>query len=277
MPLLQAQFNIVQKSLQQKMQYILRFVPCGDRGLFLDLGARYDKLIISVLNRVCNRELTARAETVAFLPQSMGGFGLKSFFNTADAAYTASYVYAATVLPKIFPDLAPNFPHPSLNTTFAPKIGGMNIINIAETVMDAEGSQNAFPKIAKQAIAATARLNLATSGESTKRTQNGSSLGKIFGDIMKYGDLERLGDIVSDLENKTDEISEQLLARFLSARGDQYTWNTLPTDKLTTLENHQARIAALQRLLEPIIPKNNRESTEGTRLITCSKCNKSGE
>jgi len=90
-------------------------------------------------------------------------------------------------------------------------------------------------------------------------------------------DLERLGDIVSDLENKTDEISEQLLARFLSARGDQYTWNTLPTDKLTTLENHQARIAALQRLLEPIIPKNNRESTEGTRLITCSKCNKSGE
>ena len=51
------------------------------------------------------------------------------------------------------------------------------------------------------------------------------------------------------------------------------TWSTTPTDKATTLENHQIRIAMLQRLLEPIIRTNNTERPCEQCDITCPKCN----
>ena len=43
------QWAVTVKSIQQRMQYVFRCMPCGDRTHFSDLASRYDDAILSVL------------------------------------------------------------------------------------------------------------------------------------------------------------------------------------------------------------------------------------
>jgi hypothetical protein len=104
MPNLQAQLALTVKSLQHRLNYILRCVPCGDRATFADLAARYDSCILSVVQRVLHDlPLTSRATQIAHLPAKLGGLGFKAWFDIADPAFLASYLCSATTPTTLFP------------------------------------------------------------------------------------------------------------------------------------------------------------------------------
>jgi hypothetical protein len=266
MPLLHAQWAVTLKSLQQKLQYVFRCTPCGDRTVYLDLAAKYDEAILSVLQRIChNKDLSKRARAIAYLPQTMGGFGLRSWFDIADAAYLASTTYAATILPGLLHKIKDCFAHPSFSGDFCEtrSSGSSGAIDISGSTPPAG--------VAEETMAASARLGVSTNLKSVERTRNGKSLGKICADLTAFGDARALSNLVSSLEASEDPMAVYHLAHRTSAAGDQYTWSTVPCDEDTTLENAQIKVAAQQRLLEPIIINTNKE--EDTECaVTCPKC-----
>jgi hypothetical protein len=281
MPLKHAQWIVTVRSLQQKIQYLFRCTGCGDRTKYINLAKRYDDAILSVLQRIChNKDLSQQAKQIAHLPQNMGGFGLKAWFDTADAAFLASYTFAATKVPILFPSLKNAFPKTSNSTTFVPRGKPGDYINVTtptipdQTTPENENEENYFPQTAINAKEACNRLALLTNQKSNDITANGSSLYKIQASIMKHGDTERLGRVITTLGESGDPRAVQHLARIKSAMGDIYTWSTTPSDAHTTLENHHIKIAALQRLLEPIIQTNNTEEFNKQCEITCPRCNK---
>jgi hypothetical protein len=131
---------------------------------------------------------------------------------------------------------------------------------------------------AGEATLACTRLDLYNNHQASSRVCNGSSLFHIQSHLSHHCDLTRLAAIISTLRNSspTNPRNIQLLARFLSSAGDAFSFNTTPSDPLTSLNNQQLNIALLQRLLEPIIPttyiKNN---CTVHATFTCPKCNKS--
>jgi hypothetical protein len=264
-----AQWAVTVRSIQQRMQYIFRCVPCGNVVNFINLAARYDKSIISVLQRICqDQPLTTRATSIAYLPQNMGGFGLKSWFQTADAAFVASYVYAGTIIPTIFPNLTEAFPHPSpppsTNSTLNSNV--TNPISLQITLNDL------IPDNALDAKQAAARIQADCQGLPLTSINNGATLRKVQSSFTKNIDKASLACVITSIKQDPSERKTQLLARLLSAAGDAFTWYTVPTDILTTLSNIQIRIAALQRLLIPIIKTNLSEEISRAK-ITCPKCN----
>jgi hypothetical protein len=65
----------------------------------------------------------------------------------------------------------------------------------------------------------------------------------------------------------------QLLARYISASGDSYTWSTTPTDEYTKMTNAQLEIAALLRLLLPFVTPQDPTNQHSYLELTCSTCN----
>ena len=113
-PLAQARHAIQQKSLSAKLIYLQRTVPTGDLGSSLWLtGRRVDAAYRDhVQGLVQHTYLTDRAWRVATTPGSLGGMGLRTWADTADAAYLASYAYSRSIVPSLFPRLGPAFANP---------------------------------------------------------------------------------------------------------------------------------------------------------------------
>jgi hypothetical protein len=156
---------------------------------------------------------------------------------------------------------------PQNNTTNPPNNTTNNTSNNT-TNKTTTNSTTPFPPSSHEAQAASLRLDVTTDQRSNTRTQQGNSLRKIQASLTNFGDKTRLGSLVNELEESDDPRSTQHLARLTSQMGDQYTWSTTPSDVLTTLENNLIKIAALMRLLEPIIKYTNQ-----SHPITCPKCN----
>jgi hypothetical protein len=272
MPSLQAQWILNVKALQHRLNYLFRCTACGDRADYSDLATRYDSTILSVLRRIChNHPLSQRAISIAQLPAQLGGLGIKSWFDTADPAFLASYLYSATILPTYFPHLTNAFSQPSKRVNpihISPKqcsnpIFIVNSTSITPSSNDAKLVCN--------------RLDAYNNQQASARVCNGKSLFHIQANLSRHCDSTRQSSIISSLRsNKSEPRSIQLLARFLSGIGDTISFNTTPSDRLTTLSNQQLKIAILQRILEPIIPttyiKNN---CRYNATFTCPKCNKS--
>ena len=103
------QLAIISKSIQHQMTFLLRNIPCGDIS-FLSLAARYDKAMHSVIKRICHHtKISNIASGIVRLPHSMGGLAIRSFFDMADPAFLASFVFCSTIIPNMCPDLKPKF------------------------------------------------------------------------------------------------------------------------------------------------------------------------
>ena len=58
------------------MNYIFRCVPSGDVNFWGELMCRYDNALMTVPQHVCHHvKLSARAVSIAHLPQDLGGLG----------------------------------------------------------------------------------------------------------------------------------------------------------------------------------------------------------
>ena len=265
----QAQWVVVVRSIQQRMQYIFRCIPCGNTIDFLPLAARYNEAILSILRRICHyRDLPNQAIKIAYLPQSLGGFGLKSWLDTADAAFLASYLYSGTIIPNFFPNLKEAFPHPSPKVNDRPSnINTTNSINLHHSL------QETIPATAMEAVLANARITTTCNGIPLESIENNANLRGIQASITKGIHLANFTNLIKSIKQSPSERKTQFLARILSAMGDTYTWYTIPSDNMTTMTNCQIRIAALQRLLIPIISDPNISEEIRRTKITCPKCN----
>jgi hypothetical protein len=273
MPSHHAQWAVTVKSVQQRFQYLFRCIPCGNRAVFNDLAAAYDKAILSTVQRMCeSQQLSTRARSIARLPQNLGGLGIKSWFDTADPAYLASYLYSATVLPTIFPYLREAFHHP----TTKQQPPSTNNHHPSHPIFIINNITTNIPSSSTEAIEACNRHDLITNNKTSYRIRNGHSLRQIQAHLSSEAYTIKQGDIISSLRQDSDPRSSQLLARFISATADQYTWSTTPTDCYTTMKNNILKIAALQRLLEPILPSSSTHSNNGP-TFTCPKCNFTSE
>ena len=89
-------------------------MPTGDLGSPLWLtGRRVDSAYRDhVQGLVQHTYLTDRAWRIATTPGSLGGMGLRTWADTADAAYLASYAYSRSIVPSLFPHLGPAFANP---------------------------------------------------------------------------------------------------------------------------------------------------------------------
>ena len=90
-----------------KLLYILRSAPC-----FLSpLLARFDNVQKSLLQSICNIQLTEISWLQASLPINSGGLGIRSAVMLAPSAYLASAAGSASISQAILPmDLDPTIP-----------------------------------------------------------------------------------------------------------------------------------------------------------------------
>ena len=83
-----------------KILYILRTAPCFLSTILKDL----DNLQRSLLEDICNVELTSEAWSQASLPIKSGGLGIRSFVVLAPSAYLASAAGNSCISYKILPE-----------------------------------------------------------------------------------------------------------------------------------------------------------------------------
>ena len=251
MPLHQAQHILTIRSVQQRMNYIFRCVPSGDLSFWRALMCRYDNALMTVPQRICHHTtLSARAVSIAHLPQDLGGLGYKSWIDSADPAYLASYSYAAKIVPSLFPALKLAFPEARY------------------AACDDDQPSDIFD-LGWSAGAAFLRLQNISPAVHDKPNVDDRPLRHIQRDLSKIVDDARAHWVTADLrKGRTFSRDRQHLAFHLSAREDIFTFNTTPTDEDTTLKNVHLQLAMSLRLLEPIIPL----SSSSTMPLRCPLC-----
>ncbi len=148
-----------------------------------------------------------------------GGFGLKSWFESADAAFLASYLFSATVLTRLFPYMKAAFVSPStLPATPHTSANPIYIVNSASF------PTNTSPPAVFGAIT---RLTKCTrNNEATLRVTNGHSLRQIQADLSVAIHLTNQASVITQLRESKDPRSIQHLAHFISQCHDIYTWST---------------------------------------------------
>jgi hypothetical protein len=271
----QAQLAFTVKSLQHRFNYYFRNVPLGDRSDFLTLAARYDAAILSVVQRILhNKTLSVRATKICHLPANLGGLGLRSWFNSADPAYLASHLYSATILPNHFPYLKEAFIQPttapSTNPLHHQPMGQPNSIFIINS------NPVSTPSTATGATQACLRLDANNDNQASSRVCNGNSLHNIQASLSSNCDRNRQSSLFNSIRNDPDEYRRfQFLARLISGMGDPHTFDTVPTDNMTSFNNSQFRVALCQKLLEPLIQTTSIKNNMIQRAtFYCPNCNK---
>jgi hypothetical protein len=87
-PSLQAQHLIATKSIQHRVNHLLRNVPGGEVDLFKKIAAKYDSSILNTVNWITRRpSLPKLAHQIATLPLGYGGLGYRTWSATADSAF----------------------------------------------------------------------------------------------------------------------------------------------------------------------------------------------
>ena len=111
MPFLQAQDCLLQKATQHGLKHLWRGIPGGEPSLYHGPMAEYGELLLSIPRRIARGvALPSAAIFLVGLSPARGGLGYRSWKNTADCAFLASYISSSATFPSLFPDLAILFP-----------------------------------------------------------------------------------------------------------------------------------------------------------------------
>ena len=111
MPSFQLQHCLASGAIQHRINHLLRNVPGGDLSIFWILRTRYDEEILGVVRRLAGlHELPTLSRQIAALPLRHGGLGYRTWSNTADCAFLASYIRTSFVFYSMFPTLAAQYP-----------------------------------------------------------------------------------------------------------------------------------------------------------------------
>ena len=98
-----------------KVLYVLRTAPCFQSPILLDL----DQLQRSLLECICNIQLSNKAWKQASLPIKSGGLGIRSFAMLAPSAFLASAAGSSCISQKIPPISMQGLPNPPQVNTLA--------------------------------------------------------------------------------------------------------------------------------------------------------------
>ena len=259
MTLHHAQHALVTKSLQHRISFLFRCVPCGDRGTFETFANRYDKALRSIPMRICHHlDLSSTAIQLIHLPPYLGGLGYRRWMDVADAAFLASYCFARYWVPKFFPSLQPAFPD-------------------ARYPDFASIETSAYQDRAREAAAAYLRIQhmggISVSDRlciTDKDNKKERSLHHIQRDLTEVGDTYRASLLELSLRSSSQPRDQQRLAYHLSARADSLSFSAIPFDSDTKLSNRTLQVAMSLRLLEPILPFS--ENLPSTLRLQCPCC-----
>ena len=248
-PLAHARHSILQKSLCCKPNYIQRALPTGglgtttwDHGQRLDTAYRHH-----AQGFVRHTHLTDRAWLIATMPPSMGGMGIRTFSNTADAAYLASYSSSRSVLPSLFPRLASAFESPFDS-------------NSAPTSPMAAAAYRANERLTAACEGCTAHLAALAPATVDALISNDISSHGLQKKVTRELDAERHRLHFSSL-------SVRDRAQTLSHEGDPFTFSALPTSADLTISTDLFSLVTARRLLLPVTTCN----CEAKRCPICHK------
>ena len=253
---LQCQHVIIARSIQHQLNYIFRCTPCGDIA-FADLAGRYDKLITSTIAR-CPHHYTFISDlssAITFLPLSKGGIGLRKWFDTADSAYLASYLTCANFLINNYPRLKPAFPqlHPSFIPPQSPH----------------------FPPSSTAAHSALIRLQAIDKAVTDLLKPTPDNIHQLQTKLSSFVHQRNFQLINAKLLSSTSPYATHFRAHFLSSQGDSHSFQTIPIDTDTTLNNRQMMIAVILKTLTPLIPANLQCTDHSNPTVICPCCSKS--
>ena len=104
MPSLQAQHLLTTKSVAHRVNHLQRNIPGGEVDIFGDLALRYYRSILLVAQRAAGQEsFSPVTSLLCALPQIHGGLCYRTWANTCDAAFLASYAYVSRSFRDWFP------------------------------------------------------------------------------------------------------------------------------------------------------------------------------
>jgi hypothetical protein len=254
-PSLQTQHLIATKSIQHRVNHLLRNIAGGEIDLFSKVAAEYDSSILSTVNRITRcPSLPSFARQIATLPLSFGGLGYRTWSSTADSAFLASYTSAAEAFPTLFPNkpyLTAMTPHPSKFDTHDQPVSSK-----------AQFASRAVHRLKSKVPSILAAL-LPSSTEYRSRTSR--SIQHAISSLIE----EAESTLVLETINKADCPSHPWrTALHISNRGDAHTLATIPTDHFTEIENRDFEVILLRRLLL----QTSQPVSENFR---CTRCHKS--
>ena len=224
-------------------------------SVFGEMAATYDSAVISVARRIAaSPSLSDVSQRICSLPPRQGGLGLRTWGSTADNAFLAAYTHASHYFPILFPDR----PYLSNMTPDPRSLYYINQIHHHSTALSTWSGWAARALARTHAKAPGVLEALAPIPGSTSRSFQ--HLLSILSD-----DADSLG-VVHSLQIIDDPNYPWRGARYLSACGDSFSFNTLPSDSSTTFENSDFETALKRRLLTEIYTKNDGET------LVCPRC-----
>ena len=241
-PLKHARHTILQKSLSCKLHHLQRVLPTGDPDSYLSNITRNLDLKVRdlVQTLVPHTYLSDNAFEIATLPLRQGGLGYSAMLHTADPAFLASYTYAATTIPKLYPHLSPAF---SDHTTDVPP---------AITTPYNEAARRAYHRVKSKSEDAAKHI-LHQLNPTDPRNNNSTHTSPDSRHLQR-----KISESLSDV--RCDDLFRSLptrhQAQLLSNSGDSFGFAAMPTCPELSLQNPVIHIGISRRLLLPITTCN---------------------
>ena len=222
-------------AIQHRINHLLRNIPGGDLGIFGMHRTEYDEAILGVVRSLAScATLPTLSRQIAALPLRHGGLGYRTWSNSADCAFLASYVRTSFVFPDMFPTLAGHYP-------------------CVLSLTDAQSAQS-FSTRALQAFMALKRLaGAAPSVYEILRDDGAKPLRHLQHAIASASDDAAHLRVIESIIKIDDVRHPRHLALHNSQCGDASTWGLVPNDPATTFTNKVTEVAIRRRLLLPII------------------------
>ena len=241
MPSLQLQHCLVSGALQHRLNHLLRNIPGGDLHVFGDLRTKYDEDLLSVVRRLTGLpQLSSLSRQLAALPLRHGGLGYRTWSNTADCAFLASYVRTSFIFPTMFPTLATHYP---------------SVLSLT----DARSAQAASGPALNAFLALTRLAADAPSVYEVLRDDGSKPLRHLQHALSTVHDDAAHIRIVESIIRQDDYRHPRHLALHNSLCGDPTTWGLVPNDPATTFSNRVTEVAIRRRLLLPLQPNTGSE------------------
>jgi hypothetical protein len=254
MPEIQLQHLLTSGSLIQRITFLLRNIPGGERSLFQEVMVKYDAAVMDAPRRHARLlVLPPLATQLAGLSQSNGGLGYRTWAKTADAAYLASYVHTSRQFANMFPQLAPQFPDvldlPSYDVALRASPSARYALRALARIEAAE-----------VAIGLTRACLTRDRNQPLRHLQH--SLATIVDDAAHLLATEAIS--YSD-----DRSHPRHMAVHLSHCGDPTTMSLVPRDPQTTFSNADFTTALRRRLLVQLqqLPEDR-----AGECLTCPTC-----
>ena len=252
-PLKHARHTILQKSLSCKLHHLQRVLPTGDPGSHLSNITRSLDLKIRdlVQTLVPHTYLSDNAFEIATLPLKQGGLGYSAMLHTADPAFLASYTYAATTIPKLYPHLSSAF------------LDHTSDVTPAHSTPYNAAARRAYLRVRSKSEDAAKHVQCQLN-PTDLRNYNSTCTSPDSRHLQK-----KISESLSDV--RCDDLFRSLTTRhqaqLLSNSGDSFGFAAMPTCPELSLSNSVMHIAISRRLLLPITTCN----CETRRCPVCHK------